>query len=566
MTTFHLKAKQCSQLKFPVGCPIWYNFPPPPSKNAIAEAAASSPPTSFVLKRGVIQGALLRGNQLFYEVDTNGRSVVEEVEDGTFGFGASCPVTILPNVAADADADSLGLEGEIVLCTPSTTDRNAFVYTAMVFLDGASNFRYEGGIEEKRVVYRRKVDEDERIAEKKNSRNAAAGVKSDDANAPSCQQRQSVAITTKNSAKVSARHCGGSREEYKIIEEMPKEAASARNHFTRKGGGSYEEGQVIETMPMEASSARNHVVPSSITTTTTRTTTTSANVPGGADVSLSATDSFGSTNTKNNESTAESSSQSRTKKPRICLSEYNISKSMNANSHNIKIAVPLWLQKDCQSQRNLFFHLLGSSGCNKKRIEYNTRCKVYIDVILGEKGDPTIKGPMTIHVDAMNTSTALADLATARQMIQSLLLQFVGNDGSRGRLLYEAAQSCLGPHRPNESTSNAVKDINPFHPSVDRIGGQESFMSVVELPCNFFRGGHTSYLLSKEILCKIKAANAHIRVVATEFKIPTKLCDPYLFLVGKSYQSVDRAVAIVLEVIRGRSQGDNGHNDCIWAH
>eukprot|EP00984_Skeletonema_dohrnii_P006792 scaffold2425_cov76-Skeletonema_dohrnii-CCMP3373.AAC.8 len=488
MASMRFNAEQCAQLKFPVGCPVWYNL----GDVGVKEASAST--SSFFLKRGVIKGALLRGGKLFYEVthvEESSGIITEEVEDGELGFGATCPVTILPqNVDADADP----LEGEIVLFTPSTNDPNTFVYTAMIFLDGASTFRYEGGIDEKRVVYRKgKGKVDKSIVDKSSS--AAFGAKNDNADATSSQQNS--------------------------------------------------KGEVSEEMPMEAASA-SAFVPSSITCNA------GANAPGGGgtNVSLSATDSFDSTNTNSNASADDSLSLSRKKKPRY-LSEYEIGTSRNAHANRMEIAVPLWLQKDLQSQRDLFFHLIGTNGCNTKRIEYNSRCRVYIKVILGEKVISSV--PMTIHVEAMNPPTALGDLTVARQLIQSLLLQFVGNDGCRGRLLYDVAQSCWGVHRPSQSTSNAVKDINPFYPTQDRGSGKEYFMSVVELPYKVTKEGksvHAAYLLSRETLQKIQAAGAYIRVVATEFQIPTSLCEPYVLACGKTYEGVDRAVDIVKDAIR----------------
>ena len=493
----------------------------------------------------MILGALFRNGAVVYEVafvDKNGNRIVEEVEDGTLGFGATCPVTvtILPDndaaiTAVDADVDDADhLEGEIVLCTPSTTDSNAFVYTAVIFLDGASKVRYEGGIDESRVVYRKVVDEN--VADNNSSCgcSAAVGTKTNCVDASSSQQN-------------------GAESTY--IEMVTRDQ--------QDGGGSCEEGEIIEaTMPMASASAsaRNQFVPSSIITCNNA----GASASGGTNITLSATDSFVSSTNANSNASADGSSmsQSRMSKKQRYMSEIDIGISPKENAnHIIEIAVPLWLQKDCQSQRNLFFHLIGPNGYNSKHIEYNSRCKVRVKVILGEKGN-VISVPMTIHVEAMNAPTALEDLTVARQMIQSLLLQFVGNDGSRGRLLYEVAQSCWGPHRPNESTSNAVRDVNPFHnhPS-------EDYMSVVELPYNFTREGtpvHAASLLSRETLDRLKAADAFIRVVATEFKIPTKLCEPYALVCGKSYQSVDRGVDIVKEIIRRRKK-EQEHIDAQWA-
>jgi hypothetical protein len=148
MEPMTLTAEQCARLKFPVGCPVWYNFPRP----------NDDVPSSFFQKRGLVQGAIFRDGKVFYQVKYVTKSsnfISEEVEDGKLGFGATCPVTILPNNAA---ADPL--EGEIVLCTPSTICQNEFLYTVMIFL-GTSKVMYEGGIEEKRVVYREVLSNDE---------------------------------------------------------------------------------------------------------------------------------------------------------------------------------------------------------------------------------------------------------------------------------------------------------------------------------------------------------------------------------------------------------------------
>jgi hypothetical protein len=556
-TTIQLTTEQCSLTKFPIGCPVWYNFDAPSS--------APSSSSSTALQRGVIKGALFPGhdNQLVYEVayiDKNGSSIVEEVADGTLGFGASCPVSILPanddaaTAGADAaavdaaDASDHRLEGEIVLCTPSSNNStNEFVYTAVIYLDGPSKVNYEDKIEESRVVYR-KVDNDERVADKKSSSSydcsAVGGMKHDDCVDAASKSHQNTAKTTTqhNDMVTSAQHS--------------------------KSGSSCEEGEIIEAMPTEASSAsaraRNQYVPSSITYNNAGVN----DARGGTNISLSATESFVSSNNASANASSVLSQQSRTsKKPRyISELDLDIGISPNANTNTMEITIPLWLQKDCQAQRNLFFHLIGRHGSNTKNIESNSRCKVRIKVILGDKGPITV--PMTIHVEAMNAPTALEDLTVARQMIQSLLLQFVGNDGSRGRLLVEVAQSCWGEHRPDESTSQAVKDVYPFtfhfhYPSEDFI-----FMSIVELPAGFTTEGpiHAAALLSRDTLGQLKAVNAFIRVVADEFKITTKLCDPYVLVSGNTYQSVDRGVEIVKEVIRSRSRKhqDNDY-DAQWA-
>ena len=452
-------AEQCSQLKFPVGCPVWFNL----GDVGVKEASTSHP------KRGVVQSALWHNNKIFYEVthaDKSSSSIVtEEVEDDKLGFGATCPITILPdNVDADADP----LEGEIVLCTPSTTNPNTFVYTAMIFLDGKSKVRYESGIEEKRVVYR-KVDES--IVD--NSSSAASG--------PVCKGKGAITIDDTSEATSS-----------------PKQYDNSSLMRTNNGSYDDEEGEVIEE-------PRRSLPPPSIM--------------------------YNGSHTKREKDETKSSAQNVPSK--------------------LVILVPLWLQKDRTSQRSLFFHLIGANGCNTKRIEHETRCKVRIVRSGDTEEAPFI--PMKIHIEAMNATKALRDLKTARQIIQSLVLEYVGNDGCRGRLLFEIAKHCWGTHRPNQSTSRAINDFNPFFNS-----GQHVFMSMVELPfvCEegrkIFHAAHS--VLMKASLERIQATGCFVQVAQSGFSIPTELCDPYVFVYGKTYRCVDRAVDIIKNVIRSHQK------------
>jgi hypothetical protein len=79
MEPMTLTAEQCARLKFPVGCPVWYNFPRP----------NDDVPSSFFQKRGLVQGAIFRDGKVFYQVKYVTKSsnfISEEVEDGKLGF------------------------------------------------------------------------------------------------------------------------------------------------------------------------------------------------------------------------------------------------------------------------------------------------------------------------------------------------------------------------------------------------------------------------------------------------------------------------------------------------
>mmetsp|Transcript_14836 Transcript_14836/g.21058 ORF Transcript_14836/g.21058 Transcript_14836/m.21058 type:complete len:455 (-) Transcript_14836:10-1374(-) len=438
-------ADQCNNLSFPIGCPVWYNF------------AANQGTT---LKRGVVKSAALRSSQLVYEVtysDDNENVITDVVEDKQIGFGATCPVEIS---SSQSDDDNVSLEGEIVLCTPSPTNSSKFVYSAMIFLDG-SRIRYENGIEEERVKYRKlnNVDGDE------NNDNQTG------------------------------------QEEPTVV--------------------SKQFGPMAATPPPPPMTANHGAVPNSIRV-------------GQADNSVDSSSRKRPRDKEESKVKAESMPHKKSKCP--------------DEQPDLEIPVPLWLQKDRNSQRELFHHLLGRSsdgrlGCNMKRIRDETQCK--IAVCWDEK-------PIVIKIFAKNSkmvskTNLFPVLKRVRLIIQDLLLRFIGNDGSRGRLVYEIAKSCSGSHRPNKSTSNAVRDINPFHTDYS----SESYISIVDIPNDFVREGK-HHQLHMALVGSIRDVGCKMDIVADGFTHNSNLCEPYVLVYGATskFQDVDRAVKMVEDKIR----------------
>ena len=156
---------------------------------------------------------------------------------------------------------------------------------------------------------------------------------------------------------------------------------------------------------------------------------------------------------------------------------------------------------------------------------------------------------ITITVHANSHQFRYRDLGDARCKIQHLLLDYVGGDGSRGRLVYECALSCWGSHRPKTSTSKAVKVSDPFNSGTGR------FMTVLPLPYQLHSRGnkvyHAANLLISEVQRRITyEANSYIKLVGDEFKVPCKLCEPYVLVMGSSSQGVDKGADIVKEVVK----------------
>ena len=111
--------------------------------------------------------------------------------------------------------------------------------------------------------------------------------------------------------------------------------------------------------------------------------------------------------------------------------------------------------------------------------------------------------------------------------------------------MYEVAASCWGSHRPNNSTSNAVKVSDPFNSGTGR------FMTVLQLPYEGNKVYHAANLLISEVQRRITfEANSYIKLVGGEFKVPCRLCEPYVVVMGKSWQGVDKGAEIVKEVMK----------------
>ncbi|KAL7446862.1 hypothetical protein ACHAXM_011433 [Skeletonema potamos] len=188
----------------------------------------------------------------------------------------------------------------------------------MIFL-GTSKVMYEGGIEEKRVVYREVLSNDELREE---NAGAAVGEAQIDNTDETSNGQNSVMLDIFDSTNATGK--------------------------SSDKDGSYdgEEGEVME----EPSAAKQHFVPYSINCNGTNA------ARGDINGSIAVTDSFESNDTIT--SAYDSLSQKKPKYP----SEFEGISSQKAhalhlNVLKIEIVVPLWLRTDCQSQSDIFFHL-----------------------------------------------------------------------------------------------------------------------------------------------------------------------------------------------------------------
>lgn len=157
---------------------------------------------------------------------------------------------------------------------------------------------------------------------------------------------------------------------------------------------------------------------------------------------------------------------------------------------------------------------------------------------------------MHIIVTTRLGGDAQGRLNEARDMIGESIFEIAKNDGSIGRCYYDFAR--LYPENEDfNSASNAVLQWNPFSGVF-----KQSWMTVMPLP--FVRVHtkknepkdefHGSFIASLREKIWIKTV-CQIRVCGDSFDVPTKYCDPYVFIFGRCREDVDNAFNIVQEAI-----------------
>ena len=140
----------------------------------------------------------------------------------------------------------------------------------------------------------------------------------------------------------------------------------------------------------------------------------------------------------------------------------------------------------------------------------------------------------------------------AKQMIVDSLRDFVGNDGSKGRIAYDLA-AAEESSRCRGSKYNAVYQWNPFPPPCRKICMiliELTFKTIKHKNGTFEKDFHGRHLLRSLVLGHIwNTTKCRMTLLGDKYDEPTKLCDPYIIITGESPADVDRAFEIVTEYI-----------------
>jgi hypothetical protein len=221
------------------------------------------------------------------------------------------------------------------------------------------------------------------------------------------------------------------------------------------------------------------------------------------------------------------------------------------------LEIPQWLKNTPEIRKDLFHHLMGENpamemGYQLKSIAFQTNCNINIrGPEFASKSHKEKSKSMLVNIFTKYGHDPPSDPMRARKMVESSICDFVGEDGSKGRLYYDLAASseqnrCLG------SKSNAVFQFNPYERTQ-----RKTCMALFALPSTTVthqngattKKFHGGFLLKGQIKSQINKERCTIILCGDHYKLPTKLCDPYGLIFGDNPAHIDNAIAIVHEHI-----------------
>lgn len=198
----------------------------------------------------------------------------------------------------------------------------------------------------------------------------------------------------------------------------------------------------------------------------------------------------------------------------------------------LTVAVPCWVTKNDTDDCSLHGHLIGKGGSNTKRIAAETNCRLHVF----ENKTPHI----SVNIAPFNHR---GKVTQAKFMVEELILEYMNDVSSDGRLLYELALATRGSYSVQRTTGGCIWQQNHTDPG-NRSGGFV-WMKLLELPYFKAQGTlfpHGDFLLLAELQEELKdGTECTIEVYGFDDGIPER-CAPYVLVSGRKRDDV-QAVA-----------------------
>lgn len=176
-------------------------------------------------------------------------------------------------------------------------------------------------------------------------------------------------------------------------------------------------------------------------------------------------------------------------------------------------------------------HLIGVRGEKTKAIQTQTGCHIHIF---------DQQTPMRITF----ASESVQNVQRAYGMIKQSLLEYLLDDNSEKRLIYELAMSASGSHNIHETSSGLL---------LLHHNGATAWWVIFELPrgAAHHRGSlivdsHGKFLQNLEL----KDTGCTVELFGNTFKKPLKHVAPYVLISGKEEANVNVAITRVVKAMR----------------
>lgn len=194
-----------------------------------------------------------------------------------------------------------------------------------------------------------------------------------------------------------------------------------------------------------------------------------------------------------------------------------------------RVSIPGWLLKDEESRTKLNEYLKNSRTLNNLGFPIEAK---------GHVGE--------MHISAYTSST---NLHFVQRLVQKTLIQYLGDDKSDKRLLFDLGVSSGVDVRQMSSGGNMVKIVDPFN----KNGSQKIWVTLTDLPMASKCKGPVGCTLLRSKVDRIRTdTGCSLKVYGDEpFEGPLKQCSPYIFLFSESHGKVNAAYNSLQKVLSG---------------
>jgi len=193
-----------------------------------------------------------------------------------------------------------------------------------------------------------------------------------------------------------------------------------------------------------------------------------------------------------------------------------------------RLSIPSWLLSDPSFRGRVQSGLFGQEWGEERLVGQSTNCKI---ALVGN------------DVEIKSNGLGSPNLSKATSIVEDELLNFLGGEESKCRLLHELTASYS-----NEIPGGIIQIRNPLN------SNEQVWASIVEIPFILAEDGIRRWLMapfsSKEMDDELHKLKCVAKVCTDNFSFELRRCDPYVVVMGRQKSSVSRAIGFVVKAIK----------------